>query len=425
MSRQRSRAAAFLVVSAMALSGCGFRGVYSLPLPGAVGTGSHTYTVNVQFADVLDLVPYSAVKVNGATMGHIKSITLQGNHALVVCQIEDAARLPRNTVARVEETSLLGEKYVELEPPTGVAPQGRLVNGDTIGLADSDTDASVEEVLGALSALLSGGGIAQVSTIAHELNTALSGRTEVARDLLAQIRTFAAGLNAQKADIVRAIQGVDTLARTVKGQENELVGAIERVPPALHILADDSKGLTTMLVSVKHLGGVAVRVENASQQDLIANLRDLRPTLAKLADVGNVIPKTLSILITYPTADSVQKEYFGDYGNLSLTIDLSKTSLQTLLEGNGVPKLPPVPTPHPTLPTLPTPTSIPTILPTKLPTKIPTKVPTTVPTLPTLPLVATHPADAGDAQSSEQSLSSITRWAKGTTIADLLIGDLR
>lgn len=335
--RRRARAAAFAVAAAVVLSGCGFRGVYSLPLPGAVGTGSGTYVVNVQFADVLDLVPYSAVKVNGATMGHIKSIELQGDHALVVCQIEDAAHLPRNAIARVEETSLLGEKYVELEPPKGLAPQGRLVNGDTVALADTNTDASVEEVLGALSALLSGGGVAQVNTIAHELNTALTGRTGVARDLLAQFRTFASGLNAQKGDIVRAIQGVDALSRTVKAQESELVGAVVRVPPALRILADDRKGLTAMLISVKHLGNVAVKVENASQNDLLANLRNLRPTLVKLAKVGNVIPKTLSILITYPTADSVENEYFGDYGNLSLTVDLSSTSLKTLLAGSQLP----------------------------------------------------------------------------------------
>jgi phospholipid/cholesterol/gamma-HCH transport system substrate-binding protein len=318
----------------MCVTGCGFHGIYSLPLPGAVGTGSHTYTINVEFADVLDLVPYSAVKVNGATMGHIKSISLVDGHANVVCQIEDAAHLPRNAVAKVSETSLLGEKYVELEPPSAVPPQGRLVSGDTIALTSTQTDASVEEVLGALSALLNGGGVAQIDTIAREVNTALHGRTGVARDLLVQMRSFAGGLDAQKAQIVRAIQGVDNLSRTVKAQEGELVSAIEKIPPALHVLAVDRRQLTTMLESVSHLGKVAVRVENASQRDLIANLRALRPTLGKLAKVGQVIPKTLSILITYPTADSVEKEYFGDYGNLSLTIDLSGDSLKRLLEGS-------------------------------------------------------------------------------------------
>jgi phospholipid/cholesterol/gamma-HCH transport system substrate-binding protein len=326
-----------VVLSLFAVTGCGFRGIYSLPLPGAAGTGSNTYTVKIQFADVLDLVPYSAVKVNGATMGHISTISLQGSHALVTCQIDDSAHLPRNAIASVAETSLLGEKYVELEAPTAVPPEGQLSNGDVISLAATSTDASVEQVLGALSALLSGGGVAQINTIAREVNTALDGRTGISRDLLHQLSVFADGLDAQKQQIVQAINGVDRFAHTVRGQEGELVGAIDRVPPALRVLARDRRSLTTMLTSLGHLGTVAVHVENASRRDLLANLRDLRPTLGKLARVGNVIPKTLSILITYPTADSVEKEYFGDYGNLSLTIDLSATSLKTLLDGSQLP----------------------------------------------------------------------------------------
>jgi phospholipid/cholesterol/gamma-HCH transport system substrate-binding protein len=338
MKRLRpSVALALMALTVIAVSGCGFRGIYSLPLPGAAGTGSDTYTVRVQFADVLDLVPYSAVKVNGATMGHISAIRLEGSHALVTCQIDDAAKLPHNAVASVAETSLLGEKYVELEAPTTVPPEGRLSNGDEIPLAASSTDASVEEVLGALSALLSGGGVGQINTIAREVNTALDGRTGVSRDLLHQLAVFADGLDVQKHQIVQAINSVDRFARSVRGQETELVDAIDRVPPALHILARDRRSLTAMLTSVGHLGKVAVRVENASRRDLLANLRDLRPTLGKLARVGNVIPKTLSILITYPTADSVEREYFGDYGNLSLTIDLSAGSLKTLLEGSQLP----------------------------------------------------------------------------------------
>jgi phospholipid/cholesterol/gamma-HCH transport system substrate-binding protein len=270
-------------------------------------------------------------------MGHVKSISVRDGHADVVCQIDDSAHLPRNTVAAVSETSLLGEKYVELEPPRTVTPAGRLATGDTVPLAATSTDASVEEVLGALSALLNGGGVAQINTISREVNTALGGRTAVARDLLSQMQQFAAGLNLQKAQIVRAIQGVDDLAHTVRAQEQIVVSTLERVPPALRILAGDRKNLTNMLVSVKHLGRVAVHVERASQRDLLANLHDLRPTLDKLARVGNVIPKTLSILITYPTADSVEQEYFGDYGNLSLTVDLSGASLLRLLKGSQLP----------------------------------------------------------------------------------------
>jgi phospholipid/cholesterol/gamma-HCH transport system substrate-binding protein len=92
-----------------------------------------------------------------------------------------------------------------------------------------------------------------------------------------------------------------------------------------------------MLSSVGRLGQVAVRVENASEANLLANLRALRPTLDRLAVVGSVIPKTLGVIITYPTTDGVEKEYFGDYGNLYLTIDLSGTSLAEFLKGSKLP----------------------------------------------------------------------------------------
>ena len=323
---KRLLAAAALAVGATVTSGCGFHGVYSLPLPGAAGTGANTYTVNVQFADVLDLVPYSAVKVNGATVGHVRSIDVEGSHALVSCQIENKVRLPANSIARVEQTSVLGEKFVELEPPPdgGI---GRLATGDVIPIARTDTDASVEEVLGALSLLINGGAVGQLHTITHEVGVALHGRTASAHALLDHLNVFVAGLDAQKGAIIHAMQGIDRLTRTVRQQEGTLVRAIDRIPPALRVLTGDRQQLVRMLDALDHFGSVATHVVRASHADFVANLRNLEPTLRRLADVGTVIPKTLGVIITYPTADSVEQEYFGDYGNLSLTLDMSAKSL--------------------------------------------------------------------------------------------------
>lgn len=390
MRRHSFHVGAVVAVAAVSccLAGCGFHGVYSLPLPGAEANGAHTYTVNVQMADVLDLVPYSAVKVNAATVGHVASIKVQGDHALVACRLLDKVRLPANAVARVEQTSVLGEKFVEIEPPHGEPAQGRLVNGSVIPLARTDTDATVEEVLGALSALLNGGGVGQLHTITHELSTALAGRTGVTRDLLDRMNVFVAGLDAQKAAIIRAMQGLDSLTATVRRQESSVVSAVERMPQALRILVDDRKRLTMMLVAVQHLGDVATHVVNASRADLVANLRDLQPTLTRLAEVGDVIPQTLGVLLTYPTADTVEQEYFGDYGNLSLTIDVSASSLlQTFgpLAGTG---------------RLDRPAGI-------------TPPGVKAPSLRGLPSTPSLPA-----------LPSPTRWSPGRSIGDLVLGTL-
>ena len=364
--------AAVAVLAAGAVSGCGFHGVYSLPLPGAAAKGAHTYTVKVQFADVLDLVPYSAVKVNAATVGHVKSIAVEGRHAVVTCQLPDSVKLPANAVARVEQTSVLGEKFVELEPPKDAQPIGHLADGDVIGLPQTDTDATVEEVLGALSMLLNGGGVDQLHTITHELSVALNGRTGAARALLGHLRGFVGGLDAQKQQIISAMQGLDRLTTIVRGQEHTLTAALDTMPSAVKILADDRQRLTHMLVSVDHLGTVASHVLNASHADLVANLRNLEPTLRRLAKVGQYIPTDLQVILTYPTADTVEQEYFGDYGNLALTLDASSASLLNTfgpqlrsLFPNAVPK-----TRHRrhrgSTPTLPNPSTSP--LPLPLPT---------------------------------------------------------
>jgi len=54
------------VVGALALTGCDFS-VYSLPLPGGADLGDNPYKVKIEFRDVLDLVPQSAVKVDDVT----------------------------------------------------------------------------------------------------------------------------------------------------------------------------------------------------------------------------------------------------------------------------------------------------------------------------------------------------------------------
>jgi phospholipid/cholesterol/gamma-HCH transport system substrate-binding protein len=327
-ARQVRRLVAVLSLVVIAATGCKFNGIYSFPLPGAVANGGHTYTFNVQFRDVQELVPYSAVKVNDATVGHVKSVGVQGHSALVVVQLKDSVKLPGNTTALVSQTSLLGEKFVALQPPPNRKDwRGTLTKGMTIGLANTDTDATVEEVLGALSLVLNGGGLEQIQTISREINTALSGREDNTRGLLEQLKTFASGLNNQKNDIITSLERVDHLAQTIRAQESSITNAIDRLPTALKVLSDNRAQLTKMLGALSNLGDVAVKVINGSRDDLLANLRNLQPTLTELAKAGDQIPSTLQILFTFPETDGTQDVYRGDYTNVALTLDLSTQQL--------------------------------------------------------------------------------------------------
>ena len=369
MSRRRMPSAAPIVTAmtaaaALLLGGCQLDGVSSLPLPGAPAQGSDVYHVTAQFADVLDLVPQSTVKVNDVTVGAVESIDLDGWHASVHLRIEDSVHLPGNAVAELKQTSLLGEKYVALSAPTDAPASGSLHDGSVIPLSRTGRNPQVEEVLSALSALLNGGGVAQLHTISVELNKALSGREQNLRDFLSQLNTFVGGLNKQRDDIIRALDGIDKLSKTLNDQHAVIAAAVDETPAALKTLADDRAMLTRMLTSLSDLGAVGARVINASQANMVADLRNLVPVLSELNQAGNDLPNALDLLLTYPLPQGLTSAVKGDYVNLEATADLDLNDLyHNLLGGGAPPKGGPTPGPTQTpVPVLPLP-SLPLPLP--------------------------------------------------------------
>ncbi|WP_020662823.1 MCE family protein [Amycolatopsis benzoatilytica] len=318
-------AGALVTASALVLSGCGFSGVYDLPLPGGADLGSHPYTVKIQFKDVLDLVPQSGVKVNEVPVGRVTSVGLtpDGWHAEVTVEVNGDVKLPANALANVKQSSLLGEKYVDLASPGGNEATGQLQSGATIPLARTGRDVQVEEVLGALSLLLNGGGVDQLNTITKELNNATSGREPDIKALLNNANELVTNLDQQSANITRALDGLDRLSMTLRDQKDKLVGAVDNLGPGLGVLEQQRGQLVTMLNALNNLSGVATDTVNRSKADLVADLKSLTPTLQKLGEAGSDLPKALEILLTYPFTDQAYNDVKGDYFNLFAKVDLN------------------------------------------------------------------------------------------------------
>ncbi|KPI13997.1 virulence factor Mce family protein [Actinobacteria bacterium OK006] len=366
-------AVAWAAVGSLLLSGCEFNGWYDVQLPGGAASDGHAYHVTVEFRDVLDLVPQSAVKVNNVTVGAVEKVELDGWHARVRLRVADSVKLPANAVAELRQTSMLGEKYVALSAPTGTAPMGRLGDGDRIPLSRSGRNPEIEEVLSALSALLNGGGVAQLKTITVELNKALDGRENRVRSLLKELNTFIGGLDDQRKDIVHALEAVDRLAGRLGKERKTIAQAVDTMPPALKVLADQRRDLTRMLTALSKLGTTGTKVVNASHDDTVANLKQLRPILQQLNKAGDDLPNSLELLTTYPFPRNAVDAVKGDYVNLDITADLDLSDLYgNLTDGNSgrgkgdshkphtpdVPDLPGLPD-LPDLPSVPTPTALP------------------------------------------------------------------
>ncbi|NIH79439.1 MCE family protein [Amycolatopsis viridis] len=322
------------------VAGCGpagFSGLYHTPLPGGADLGDHPYRITARFTDVLDLVPQAAVKVNDVPIGRVDVIELAPDtrSAVVTMSLNGGVRMPENSFAQLRQSSLLGEKFVELAEPAGQPAPGSLHEGSVIPLDRTNRNPEVEEVLGALSLLLNGGGINQLADITRELNHALTGNEAEIRALLARVDEIATELDGQKSEIIRAIDGLNRLSGTLVAQTANLTTALTDLAPGMAVVTRQRDQLVGMLQSLDRLSGVAVDTINASRESLVADLRALAPTLSKLAEAGTNLPEALKILPTYPLPDVAGDVVKGDYANVTARLDLNLDAIFENIANSG------------------------------------------------------------------------------------------
>ncbi|WP_201439986.1 MCE family protein [Saccharothrix sp. 6-C] len=311
------------VALVLVLTGCSaMPSAYDLPLPGGADLGDRPYRVTVEFDDVLDLVPHAGVKVDDVAVGEVEDIGLSedGSTALVRVAVRGDVLLPSNALARLRQSSLLGEKYLELAGPAERAGTP-LVDGAVIPVTRTNRNPEVEEVFGALSMLLNGGGIAQIRDISRELSAALSGNEAAVRSLLSTVDTFVGALDSHKGEITRALDGLDELASSLESRKGDIGVVLDGLEPGLRVLHDQRGQLVGLLDALRELSGVAVDTVDRSREDLVADLRALEPTLRRLAESGQNLPQSLEMLLTFPFTDAVLDGIKGDYLNTYLTLE--------------------------------------------------------------------------------------------------------
>lgn len=333
MSRARTGTLAVVALSVAAtstVSGCGWRGMNSLPLPGTEGNGTHAYTVQAQLPDVATIQQNSRVRVGDVNVGTVTRIELQDWHALVTMRLNGDVHLPANSTAKVGQTSLLGSMHIELAPPAGEAPRGKLEEGSLIPLSAGSSYPTTEQTLASVSVLLNGGGLAQLQEINRTFATALAGRENQMRSLLTQLDTFIGALNAQTDDIITATESLNALAGQVATKDQVVDRALTTIPQALGVLADSREKLADAIDALGNFSAVAATTVDESRESLVANLHNMAPVLRSLADAGPALTKGLDFLSTYPWVKSTIPNWFrGDFANITLVIDLTLSRLDS------------------------------------------------------------------------------------------------
>ncbi|MBJ7287691.1 MCE family protein [Williamsia sp.] len=353
MRRPRTIAVAAMSAAVLTVSGCGFQGLNSLPVPGAQGTGDGSYEITALIPNAANLVQNAPVLMNDATVGSVGKISVRNWKALVTIRLDKGTQVPNGSHVMVGLTSVLGSlnlQVVQPDKPTG----GMMKAGQEIPLtacpeqdnietpsnvtpvADINsaqqvaqcTYPTVEQVLSSLSVVLNGGGLSQIGDVVHELNDTLAGRQDVIRNLVPRLNTLVSDLDKQRANIISAVEGLDRLSRNFNEQSPTIERALDDGPKILKLLVDQRVNLTDALASVGRLSRTTDDILQANGENIETIVRNLSPVLDQLQDSGTSLTQSLNILVTFPFAESViPKIVKGDYVNAVINLDLTNGRL--------------------------------------------------------------------------------------------------
>jgi phospholipid/cholesterol/gamma-HCH transport system substrate-binding protein len=338
LARHRAWQGLALLVGALMLSSCGWRGIANVQIPGSRGSGAGSYTVYVQVPDTLAIDGNSKVMVADIFVGSIRNIQLKNWVATLTLGLDKGVKLPKNATAKIGQTSLLGAQHVELAAPENPSPQS-LKDGDTIPLKNSSAYPTIERTLAGLAMILRGGGIENLEVIQNEVNNILSGRGPQIRAFLGKLDTFTAELNQQRDDITHAIDSTNRLLAYVAKRSNVLDRVLTEFPPLIEYFAnkDYQQHLINAVEAVGRLGQAADQYLSETRGPLHQNLQQLQCPLKQLVRAAPYLLGVLKIAATLPfDIDTAPKLIRGDFMNAALNIDTTLSTVDNaFLTGTG------------------------------------------------------------------------------------------
>ena len=85
----------------------------SLTLPGTVGDGPGSYTIQAQLPDVVVIQQNTRVRVGDVNVGNVTKIEVQDWHALVTMRIDGDVHLPANSTAKIAGDAVRASDLVD------------------------------------------------------------------------------------------------------------------------------------------------------------------------------------------------------------------------------------------------------------------------------------------------------------------------
>jgi len=299
------RIAAVLVAASLLGAGCSAIGI-TAPCNGTEIIG--------KFHEVGDLVENANVQSSDVEIGTVSTIELDGWEAKVTMCLDEGEQIPQDSELVVRSTSLLGEKFVDIQPQSEGPPY--LSDGSIVEVDQTSKATELEEVFAKLASVLGTGNLEQINRFTTAQANILRNRAPELREVLSRLRRFTDVLNRRRVDIASSIDSLDSVARTVVDDSQVLERFLESFAGSSRVLENQKEELTRLLVALDRFTSVSVQLLNSTEQGLDRQFRDLRPFLRTAVENSGNLRETLRTLATF--SEWFPETMPGDYLQLDV-----------------------------------------------------------------------------------------------------------
>ncbi|MBX7433445.1 MCE family protein [Mycobacterium sp. Y57] len=245
------------------------------------------------FAEAGGLKTGEGVQVSGFEVGEVKSIELDGPHALVTFTVARDIRLGDRTEAAIKTKGLLGTKMLE------ITPRGEDGLDGPIPLERTTSPYQLPDALGDLATTISGLNTDQLSDSLRVLADTFADTPPQLRVAVDNVARFSQTLNERDAELRNLLGNADKATTVLAERSNQIVGLVSNSNSLLAELRNQSAALDQISGSISALSEQLLGFIAENRETLKPALDKLNGVLTILDNRKERLQKSINLLQQY------------------------------------------------------------------------------------------------------------------------------
>jgi len=353
---------AFVVANALLIS-------LSIAVYAKVFTTSTTVTIKADRAG-LQLARFGDVRLNGALVGQVRSVTQDGQFASIEVALDphSASEIPENSTVQILPTTLFGQKFIQFVRPA-VPSSTPMTDGYVVPADRVTTNVELSKVMADLFPLLRSIRPADLDATLNALATALAGRGERLGVTFDKLESYLGAVSGDLPTLRKDLVALADVADAYNDAAPDLLGVLRDVTVTSHTIVDNKAQLQsffgeltgladTSATFLDHNGDGMVRVAQLTEPlmrllatyspeypCLIKGLDRYRDRLNGIFEGGNVKQRLQIGTPQYRAYDQRDRPVYGEVGHgpwcLGLPYPPEPAPAQPLDDGSDLDSNPP------------------------------------------------------------------------------------